>query len=212
MPTGPVTVTAQVDAHRRKPAGRGVADPVITFSADGLARAATTGRSVEDLDLAAYGTPAATPFGSGTTFDRTVTFRLDYTFFGFHDGRLTTTSSINGKLFPAAPTLMVHDGELVKMVFVNRSLDDHPMHPHGHTMLVLSRDGRPVTGGPWWTDTLNVAPGETYEVAFRADNPGVWMDHRHNLGHAAGGMMMDLAYAGVTDPFRPGAATGNDPE
>ena len=30
---------------------------------------------------------------------------------------------------------------------------------------------RTVDGSPWWTDTLNVAPGETYEIAFTADNP-----------------------------------------
>nr|WP_235941705.1 multicopper oxidase domain-containing protein [Paenibacillus puerhi] len=28
-------------------------------------------------------------------------------------------------------------------------------------------------------------PGESYEVAFIADNPGMWMDHCHNLDHAA---------------------------
>jgi hypothetical protein len=38
------------------------------------------------------------------------------------------------------------------------------------------------------------------------------MDHCHNLLHAAGGMTMHLAYYGVTDPFRAGSATGNNPE
>ena len=61
------------------------------------------------------------------------------------------------------------------------------MHLHGHHVLVLSRDGVPATGSPWWTDTLNVRPGESYVVAFRADNPGIWMDHCHNLPHAAEG-------------------------
>jgi FtsP/CotA-like multicopper oxidase with cupredoxin domain len=212
MPAGPVTVTAQVDAVRRTAAGRGIADPAITFSADGHVRETTTEHPAKDLDLAAYGAPAATPFGSGSQFDQSITFYLDYMFFGFYDGRLSTTSSINGKLFPAAPMLLVRDGDLVRVTFVNRSMDDHPMHLHGHTMLVLSRDGRTVTGSPWWADTLNVAPGETYEVAFRADNPGVWMDHCHNLGHASRGMMMDLSYVGVTDPFRAGVTTGNDPD
>ena len=40
------------------------------------------------------------------------------------------------------------------------------------TLLVLSRDGQPSTGSPWWSDTLNVHTGESYVVAFRADNPG----------------------------------------
>ena len=45
------------------------------------------------------------------------------------------------------------------------------MHLHGHHVLVLSRNGEPVNGSPWWADTLNVAPGESYEVAFRAITP-----------------------------------------
>lgn len=42
--------------------------------------------------------------------------------------------------------------------------------------LVLSRNGIAVTGSPWIADTLNVATGETYEVVFIADNPGIWME------------------------------------
>ena len=87
-----------------------------------------------------------------------------------------------------------------------------PMHLHGHHILVLSRNGAAVTGSPWWADTLNVAPGERYEVAFRADNPGIWMDHCHNLPHAVQGLIVHLAYEGVTTPFRMGAASGNEPE
>ncbi len=67
---------------------------------------------------------------------------------------------------------MVREGDLVKPTFVNRSFMDHPMHLRIHHLLVLSRNGRPVTGSPWWAYTLNVAPGESYEVVFRADNLG----------------------------------------
>ncbi len=86
------------------------------------------------------------------------------------------------------------------------------MHPHGHKMLVLSRNGRPVSGSPWWTDSLNVAPGEAYDVAVKADNPGLWMDHCHNLLHAAVGFVMHLGYENVTTPFEAGIATRNQPE
>ena len=107
---------------------------------------------------------------------------------------------------------MVADGDLVHITIENTSGAVHPMHLHGHHMLVLSRDGKPVTGSPWWSDTLNVEPDETYEVAFRADNPGIWMDHCHNLSHAAAGLTMHLAYEGVTTPFVTGGATHNHPE
>lgn len=131
---------------------------------------------------------------------------------GFYNGVFRDLWLINGEKFPDTPTFLVQEGDLVKTTFINRSSMDHPMHLHGHHMLVLSRNGKPVTGSPWWTDTLNVAPGETYEVAFRADNPGIWMDHCHNLDHAAAGMTLHLSYEGVTTPFHVGEATGNHPE
>ena len=72
---------------------------------------------------------------------------------------------------------------------------------HGYAVRVLSRNGEAATGSPWWTDTLNVAPGEVFEVAFTADNPGIWMDHCHNFSHGANGMVMHLGYEGVTTPY-----------
>jgi FtsP/CotA-like multicopper oxidase with cupredoxin domain len=77
---------------------------------------------------------------------------------------------------------------------------------------VLSRNGQRATGSPWWFDSLNVKDGERYEVAFVADNPGVWMDHCHNLKHAKEGLIAHLMYAGVTTPFEVGGDVGNQPE
>jgi FtsP/CotA-like multicopper oxidase with cupredoxin domain len=131
---------------------------------------------------------------------------------GFYNGKFSYVWTLNGALFPDTPTLVVKEGELVKVTIANRSFGDHPMHLHGHHVLVLSRNGEPVSGSPWWTDTLNVAGGEWYEIALRADNPGVWMDHCHNLDHAAYGMIMHLQYAGATTPYEVGPATPNQPE
>jgi FtsP/CotA-like multicopper oxidase with cupredoxin domain len=163
------------------------------------------------FDPATYGSPAPTPFGLQSRFDRNFVMVLDQRM-GFYDGQFRYMYTINGRSFPDTPMFMVQQGELVKTTFVNHSAANHPMHLHGHHMLVLSRNGKPASGSPWWTDTLNVGPGETYEVAFRADNPGIWMDHCHNLQHASVGMMVHLAYEGVTTPFAVGRATGNHPE
>ena len=54
--------------------------------------------------------------------------------------------------------------------------------------------------------------GETYDVAFVADNPGIWMDHCHNLQHAQQGLVTHLMYAGVTEPYRVGGDADNEPE
>lgn len=86
------------------------------------------------------------------------------------------------------------------------------MHLHGHHFVVLSRDGIPATGSPWWVDSLNVENGEGYDIAFVADNPGLWMDHCHNLRHAGEGLVAHLMYVGVTTPYLIGGRFGNDPE
>jgi FtsP/CotA-like multicopper oxidase with cupredoxin domain len=86
------------------------------------------------------------------------------------------------------------------------------MHLHGHHVLVLSKNGHPVTGSPLWMDTVTVRVGEVWEVAFRADNPGIWMDHCHIFEHAGEGMMFHVSYAGVTSPYQLGSGTPNTPE
>lgn len=158
-----------------------------------------------------YGSLKPTPFGTGNTFDREFVQVFD-TRLGFYDGKFRPLWVTNGEVFPNTPTLMVREGDLVKVTLVNRSLMEHPMHLHGHHVFVLSRNGQPITGSPWRADTLNVEPGESYEVAFKADNPGIWTNHCHVLDHAAEGMMMHLVYEGVLTPFEAGDATGNRPE
>ena len=118
--------------------------------------------------------------------------------------------SINGHLWPDVPMYMVDEGDVVTMTISNSSGDVHPMHLHGHHAVVLSRDGKRATGSPWWIDSLNVEDGETFVIAFLADNPGVWMDHCHNLDHAAQGLVAHLAYEGVTEPFTVGTSAHED--
>jgi FtsP/CotA-like multicopper oxidase with cupredoxin domain len=163
------------------------------------------------FDPIGYGKPAATPFSPAGPFNRQFTYYIDDRL-AFYDGHLFPRPVINGHTFPDIPQAMVAEGDLVKMTFINRGHLDHPMHLHGHHALVLTHDGRTATGSPWWTDTLNVKPGEILTMAFRADNPGLWMDHCHNQRHAAQGMVMHLGYIGVTTPYEIGHGTTNNPE
>jgi FtsP/CotA-like multicopper oxidase with cupredoxin domain len=164
-----------------------------------------------DFDPATYGRPRPTPFDASSRFDRT--FVLDVGRKpGFFDGRPGMQWTINGGIYPDVPAFVVEKGDLIKVTVENNTGSVHPMHLHGHHALVLSRDGQAVSGSPWWTDTLSVEPNERFELAFRADNPGLWMDHCHNLKHAAQGLTMHLAYAGVATPFRVGGPVHNHPE
>jgi FtsP/CotA-like multicopper oxidase with cupredoxin domain len=158
-----------------------------------------------------YGAPAPTPFGKDSRFDREFTVILDNKL-GLFNGVFQPLYTLNGEVFPNVPAFMVEQGDLVKTTIVNRGQADHPMHLHGHHVLVLSRNGEAAGGSPWWSDTLDVLPGDRYEIAFRADNPGIWMDHCHNLAHAAAGMTMHLMYEGVTTPYEAGRFSGNRPE
>ncbi|MCY1143140.1 multicopper oxidase family protein [Actinoplanes sp. Pm04-4] len=103
--------------------------------------------------------------------------------------------TVNGAADPDIPTQVVHRDEVVRLTIVNRSLVVHPWHLHGHHVLVLARNGKAPTGSALWLDSFDVRPGEVWEVAFRADNPGMWANHCHNLPHAEAGMMLHLMYA-----------------
>ncbi len=131
---------------------------------------------------------------------------------GFLDGRPGLFWTVNGHLYPDIPMFHVAEGDVVRVRITNHSGEVHPMHLHGHHAVVLSRNGVPASGSPWWVDSLNVADGESYDIAFVADNPGIWMDHCHNLTHAVDGLVAHLMYEGVTTPFVIGGTGRNQPE
>jgi FtsP/CotA-like multicopper oxidase with cupredoxin domain len=115
--------------------------------------------------------------------------------------------TINGKAFPATPEWVVKPGDVVRVRIVNISNLAHPMHLHGHDFKVVAKDGEPLAPALQQTmNTLNVAPGETYDIVFVANNPGTWVFHCHELHHTEndgvepGGLMQVIRYEGSTAP------------
>jgi FtsP/CotA-like multicopper oxidase with cupredoxin domain len=90
--------------------------------------------------------------------------------------------TLNGKSFPATQPLTARVGQRVLIRFMNEGSMIHPMHLHGFPMRVVAKDGYPQA--PWLCDTLNVAPGERWDVVVEPDEPGVWAFHCHILPHA----------------------------
>lgn len=86
------------------------------------------------------------------------------------------------------PLLTLARGSSHRLELINRTAFDHPIHLHGHAFRVLSRNGATVPHTPL-QDTVLLAPDETAEIAFVADNPGAWMLHCHVLEHQDAGMM-----------------------
>ncbi len=176
----------------------------------GAGDAPTASAPRESVDPLTYGTPSASPLAQRPA-DRTFDYVIGRAF-GLLDGRPGAWWTINGHQFPDVPMFMVAEGDTVVMRISNRSGEPHPMHLHGHHVTVLSRDGQPASGSPWVVDSLHVADGESFVVAFVADNPGIWMDHCHNLPHAAEGLMTHLGYLGYSTPFVVGGHRRNHPE
>lgn len=101
------------------------------------------------------------------------------------EGRVWAFNGVAGEM--DAPLFRARLGRTVRLRLRNDTAWAHGIHLHGHHFEVLSRNGRTDPHRDR-RDTVLLPPGETSEIAFVADNPGVWMLHCHMLGHQAGGM------------------------
>ncbi|WP_411375608.1 multicopper oxidase family protein [Arthrobacter sp. MPF02] len=203
MPAHPVTLRLE---------GSASAAVVLVPAGGGRPEAAAAGfRAGAELDL--FG-PASAPVQepiSASAWTRTAVMVLDRQP-RFVNGVPRYAYTVNGSAYPHIEPLVVDPGDTIKVTVVNRTSEPHPMHPHGHHVRVLARNGEAPESNMLRMDTFDVLPGEVWEVLLTADNPGIWMDHCHNLAHAAEGMMMHLQYRGYSSPFVHGGASGNRAE
>jgi FtsP/CotA-like multicopper oxidase with cupredoxin domain len=93
-----------------------------------------------------------------------------------------------------APLLTLARGRTCVLTLRNETAWWHPVHLHGHSFKVLSRNGKPVPHDQW-SDTILLAPKDMVECAFVADNPGDWMLHCHVTDHQMAGLMTVLRVA-----------------
>lgn len=93
--------------------------------------------------------------------------------------------AIDGQTYPDADQLDITQGDHVRIRMQNRSPVPHPMHVHGHFFQV----------GDAVKDTV-VVPGRMGQttIDFKADNPGNWLFHCHNLYHLEAGMARVIRY------------------
>lgn len=92
------------------------------------------------------------------------------------------------------PLLTLRRGQSCVLTLRNETAWWHPMHLHGHSFRVISRNGRSNSQREW-RDTVLVPPNQTAEIAFVADNPGNWMFHCHVTDHQMAGLMAVLRVA-----------------
>jgi FtsP/CotA-like multicopper oxidase with cupredoxin domain len=117
------------------------------------------------------------------------------------DGALPNFFTINGKSYPATPTLVMRVGEKARFRFIGTNNNFlHPMHIHGGPFTIIETDGNPVPAlARLQKDTVDVGPGERYDVIWEARQPGKWLLHCHIPHHTTndngeekggGGLMM----------------------
>ncbi len=123
------------------------------------------------------------------------------------DGGQPNFFTMNGRAYPSTDTIKMKVGETLKVRFIgSNSGFIHPMHIHGGPFLVVARDGETLApSARFEADTVNVGPGQRYDVIWKARNPGKWMIHCHIAHHTTnnnaeqhggGGLMMHIEVAG----------------
>jgi manganese oxidase len=100
------------------------------------------------------------------------------------EGALPNYFTINGRAYPATDTIRMRVGETLKVRFVGSNNGFiHPMHIHGGPFQVVAVDGNTLQSSARYSaDTINVGPGQRYDVIWKALKPGKWLIHCH-IGH-----------------------------
>jgi len=90
----------------------------------------------------------------------------------------------NGEKFSSAEPIRLKLGERVRIILVNDTMMEHPIHLHGLWSELENGNGewRP------YKHTINVKPGERLSYLVSADTPGKWAYHCHLLYHMEAGM------------------------
>jgi FtsP/CotA-like multicopper oxidase with cupredoxin domain len=123
------------------------------------------------------------------------------------EGAMPNYFTINGRAYPSTDTIRMKVGETVKVRFIgSNSGFIHPMHIHGGPFEVVARDGETLApAARFMADTINVGPGQRYDVIWKARKPGLWMIHCHISHHTTnnntesqggGGLMMHIKVEG----------------
>jgi manganese oxidase len=119
------------------------------------------------------------------------------------EGALPNYFTINGKAYPSTDTIQMKVGETIRIRFIGSNNNFvHPMHIHGGPFTVVAVDGNALsTTARYDADTINVGPGQRYDVIWQAREPWKWLVHCHIPHHTTnnnveeqggGGLMMVL--------------------
>ncbi|GGA01690.1 copper resistance system multicopper oxidase [Dyella caseinilytica] len=99
--------------------------------------------------------------------------------------------SFDGVKFSDAEPIRFKMGERLRIVLINDTMMNHPIHLHGMWSELESPDGHFQVR----KHTVNVQPAQQISYAVTADNPGRWAYHCHMLFHMEAGMFREVVVA-----------------
>jgi CopA family copper-resistance protein len=97
--------------------------------------------------------------------------------------------SFDGIKFSDAKPVHFNSGERLRIVLVNDTMMNHPIHLHGMWSELENPQGQFQVR----KHTINVQPAQRITYAVSADNPGRWAYHCHLLYHMEAGMFREVA-------------------
>ena len=116
------------------------------------------------------------------------------------EGGLPNYFTINGKSYPETDTVSMKVGQTIKIRFIGTNNNFvHPMHVHGGPFQVVARDGEALAENQrFLADTVNVGPGQRYDVVWTARRPGRWLVHCHIPHHTTNNNVEQKGAGGLT--------------
>lgn len=116
------------------------------------------------------------------------------------EGALPNFFTINGKAYPETETIRMRVGEKLRVRFIGSNNNFiHPMHIHGGPFTIVETDGEPVPKtAVLRKDTVNVGPGERYDVIWEARRAGKWLLHCHIPHHTTNDNVEEQGAGGLT--------------
>ncbi len=99
--------------------------------------------------------------------------------------------SFDGVKFSDAKPVHFRYGERLRIVLVNDTMMNHPIHLHGMWSEIESPDGQFQVR----KHTVNVQPAQRVSYLVQADAPGRWAYHCHLLYHMEAGMFREVVVA-----------------
>lgn len=101
--------------------------------------------------------------------------------------------TMNSTLYPKTQALIAQVGERIRIRLANLMMTSHPIHLHGYEFTVTRKGASKLPLAAQYTEnTVSVAPGETRDIEFIADNPGDWAVHCHKSHHTMNQMQHQL--------------------